>query len=337
MILRLLRLTRILRLIKVLKAFKVVETLLLITKSIQSSFIALVWSFTLLWSLQVTVGIVLCQGLAGFLNDDSKPLDTRQEAFRYFGTVPNAIVTMFEITLWNWAVTCRFFYEQVNAWFGAFYILYRCCFLFAVMNVITAVFIAETNRVAASDDELAITKKQRQKEAYCSKLKDVFTELDVSHDGYVSREEFAPLVRDELMTTWLATLEIDTLDLTHVFHMLAGDDDKFNLNEFTSCLSRVKGPAKSVDLLKVITVVGKIERKLDNFCKQNQVAKHSGVCVDQASRQLEVLLKISSQMKGEIETLREMSAQTKTQIEVLMKMSTEVFSDLGQCYRRRKL
>jgi len=131
------------------------------------------------------------------------------------------------------------------------------------MTVITAVFIAETNRVAASDDELAITKKQRAKESYCSKLKDVFLELDVSRDGYVSWDEFTELMDDDLIKVWLTTLEIDTLDLNQLFQMLADNDARFNVHEFVDCLSRVRGPAKSVDMVRVITIIGKLEKKVE--------------------------------------------------------------------------
>lgn len=276
MTLRLFRLFRFLRLLRVLRAFKVVETLFLLVKSIQYSGTALLWSLSLIWILQVTVAITLCQILENFMGDDTKSLATRQSVFQYFGTMSNAILTMFEITFGNWVISCRFFHESVSEWFGCFYIFYRCCFLFAIMNVITAIFIAETNRVAASDDELAITKKQRAKDLYCTKLTEVFTELDASHDGYVSWEEFSSLVTDDLIKTWLNTLEIDTLDLAHLFQMLADEDNRFNVHEFVTCLSRVKGPAKSVDMLKVISTMGKVERKLDMFLESGLNLKNGG-------------------------------------------------------------
>ena len=51
--------------------------------------------------------------------------------------------------------------DNIDEWYGLFFIVYQCCFIFAVIRVIQAVFIAETNRVVASDDEIAIRKKQK--------------------------------------------------------------------------------------------------------------------------------------------------------------------------------
>jgi len=263
MIFRMFRLIRILRILKVLKRFKAVGTLFLLVKSIQSSSFALMWSFLLLFVVQITMGVVLCQSFTGFLNDETKPLDTRKQLFRYFGTVMNSIVTMFDISHGNWVISCRFLYHEVHTIFGAFYVLYRCCCMFAVTTVITAVFIAETNRVAASDDELAIAKKQRAKDAQCTKLRELFTELDVSNDGFVSWEEFQDLISDGLLTTWLETLEIDTHDLTQLFALLADEENRFSINDFVASLSIIKGPAKSVDMLQVTTVIGRLDRKLD--------------------------------------------------------------------------
>jgi len=153
--------------------------------------------------------------------------------------------------------------RYIHQLFGAFHVLCRCCCMFAVTTIITGVFVAETNGIAASDDELAITKKQRAKEACCKKMTQIFHELDVSQDGFVSWEEFQDLTSDGLLNTWLATLEVDTHDLTQLFQVCAEERNRFNIDDFVASLSRVKGPAKSVDMLHVIAVIGRLEKKLD--------------------------------------------------------------------------
>jgi len=265
MILRLLRLIRLLRLMKVFRAFKIVDTLFQLIKSIESSFGVLMWSFLLLISLQTAVGIALCQLLHGFVDDESKSVEARKKVFEYFGTTTNSVLTMFEIVLGNWVTTCRLLYIEVSEWYGLFYVMYRCCFMFGVIKVITAVFIAETSRHVASDDELALAKKHRQKQQYCGKLKDVFRELDDSGDGMLSWEELDRLMTDDLLKSLLTTLEIDTHDLRYVFEVLDDGDNKISLQEFIGGLTQVRGPAKSFDVLKLLTAIGKIERKLSKL------------------------------------------------------------------------
>merc|ERR1719456_2188851 len=90
----------------------------------------------------------------------------RKRAFTYWGNFTNTMLTMFEMTFANWVPSCRFLTENVSTWFGLVYIVYRCVFIFACMNVITAVFIGETNKAAAADDDLAMRKKKKDHAAY---------------------------------------------------------------------------------------------------------------------------------------------------------------------------
>jgi len=265
MILRLVRLIELVRLVKVFKAFQVVDTLLLLVKSIKSSFGVLLWSFMILGVIQTATGLALSQMLGAFITDESKPVEVRRRVFQYFGTMSNSFLTMFEIIEGNWVVTCRLLYDEVNEWYGLFYILYRCCAMFAIIKVITAVFIAETNRHANSDDELALTKKQRQKEAYCAKLQSVFTELDHSGDGHLSWEELDRLINDEMMQSLLHTMEIDTNDLRYVFEALDNGDSQIDFKEFVGGLTQVRGPAKGLDVFKVLTSVGRMEHTLNKL------------------------------------------------------------------------
>jgi len=265
MILRLLRLGELLRLVKVFKAVQVVDTLLLLIKSIQSSFGVLLWSSLLLVLLQTATGMALSQLLSGFINDESKPVEVRKRVFQYFGTMSHSCLTMFEIIQGNWVITCRLLYDEVSEWYGLFYIIFRCLIIFAIIKVITAVFIAETNRNANSDDELALTKKQRQKAAYCEKLQDVFVELDNTGDGFLSWEELDRLIHDDLLQSLLHTLEIDTQDLRYVFEVLDNGDNQIDFKEFMGGLTQVRGPAKGLDVFRLVNLVGKMEGKLNKL------------------------------------------------------------------------
>merc|ERR1711879_433921 len=109
--------------------------------------------------------------------------EVQTRVFKYFGTFTHAVLTMFEITLANWIVPCRLLSENVSEWYALFFIVYRGAVMFALIRVITAVFLAETTRRANSDDNIAFGNKHRTKEAYCRKLKEIFEELDSSGDG----------------------------------------------------------------------------------------------------------------------------------------------------------
>ena len=47
-----------------------------------------------------------------------------------------------------------------------FFLLYRCVFGFALLNVVTSVFVQQTMKTANSDEELAFKQKEKDKALY---------------------------------------------------------------------------------------------------------------------------------------------------------------------------
>jgi len=270
-ILRLVRLLRLLRFLKFFSAVQFMETLFVLVKSIQSSVGALLWSFALIAMIQLVVGIALCQVLMDVINDETKPIAVRRQIFEYFGTVMNSILTMFEICLGNWVVSCRLLYENVSVWYGVFYILYRCCFMFAIIKVITAVFIAETTKSAANDSDLALMRHRKETNAFSAKLRRIFTKLDDSGDGLVTWAEFSPVLSDVHLQTYLRTLGIETHDLEHLFEALQSGDGTLDVNTFIESFSKVKGPAKSIDVLKLQTMAANMDKKVDSHFRNLKI------------------------------------------------------------------
>ena len=56
--------------------------------------------------------------------------------------------------------------ESISEWFAIFFLLYRCVFGFALLNVVTSVFVQQTMKTANSDEELAFKQKEKDKAAY---------------------------------------------------------------------------------------------------------------------------------------------------------------------------
>merc|ERR1712130_855443 len=129
-------------------------------------------------------------------------------------------MTMYEITLGNWGSSCRLLMESASELFGLFYIMWSCCFCFAVTRVTTAVFIAETNLVVAADDQITLVKASRTRDTLIKRFKTVFDELDISGDGFVCLKEFRKMIRDDRMKLWLSALELDVVDADLVFGLI---------------------------------------------------------------------------------------------------------------------
>eukprot|EP00747_Dinoflagellata_sp_TGD_P206100 gnl/TRDRNA2_/TRDRNA2_79834_c2_seq1.p1 gnl/TRDRNA2_/TRDRNA2_79834_c2~~gnl/TRDRNA2_/TRDRNA2_79834_c2_seq1.p1 ORF type:complete len:239 (+),score=43.79 gnl/TRDRNA2_/TRDRNA2_79834_c2_seq1:81-719(+) len=172
--------------------------------------------------------------------------------------------------------------------------------MFAVLNVVTAVFIAEMNRATNHDDEIAVGQKKHLMEVYCSKIREVFKELDKSGDGQLSKDEFEPLMHDQLLKTWLSTLDIDTVDIHHLFEVIADEDGNVALDDFVSGMSRVKGPAKSIDVLKLQTASSHLMSKIDSLLDERRHAPGIGHLQNMDTR---ILLQIARSIDAKLDNV----------------------------------
>jgi hypothetical protein len=272
-VLRLLRFLRIFRMIRFMRNIGMLQSLFLLVKAIQESVGALVWTFLFLLMIQVAVGMVLHQLISIWIADPSNDIDARQRLFVYFGSFTRTMMTMFEITLANWVTTCRLLMTDVSEWFGLFYVLYRCMFCFGAIKVITAIFIAQTNRAMAKDDDLVMMAQENDRALFRSKLEEMFESLDTSRDGYLTWSEFSAIATSPTWRAWGTKLGMPMGDLGNLFEMLSCKDGFVSLHEFFNGIQRIKGPAKSLDMVWLLSEMNKLMKTKGYYSPTNS---HTG-------------------------------------------------------------
>jgi len=266
---RLLRLVKLGRGMRLVKMSKVLDSLHLILKCIASSVITLFWAFGLLGVTQCVAAMVFSQLVHPYLENNSKPLLDRQEVYSYYGTFTRSMLTMFEIMLANWAPSCRVLVNKVSESYSILFVLYRCCAGFAVLNVINAVFIQQTLKVAQNDKDVMIMQKQRAQEEYIKKLQALFQQLDTSGDNLLSLDEFEHVLTDKKLKAWLSALEVDTADLQGFFNILADGDGQIAIDDFVIGISRLKGFAKAIDVANLVALVKRLDVKVECLAKRH--------------------------------------------------------------------
>merc|ERR1740121_1761894 len=134
--------------------------------------------------LMMVVAMVNSSLLEVFIADETKDGKASLAVFKYWGSFVRAYTSMFEITLANWGPQCWMLMNRVDENWGFFFIVWRCCFGFAVIQVITSVFIQHTFKVASRDADVMIQEKEKAAQAYLKHLHNLFTALDESGDGH---------------------------------------------------------------------------------------------------------------------------------------------------------
>eukprot|EP00439_Symbiodinium_sp_Y106_P050318 s939_g6.t1 len=258
-VLRLVRLAKLARGLRVVRMARVMDSLHLLLKSIGASFSMLLWSMLLIGVIQCTAGMIIGYLVMDHLERDaSQSEEVRHLIFRYYGTFSYTILTMFEVIFANWPIPCRVLVDHVDEWYSIFFIIYRC-------GVVGAVFVQQTMKLAADDNDLFLQQQTRAAEAYTRKIKDVFTKLDMSGEGYIYMEEFVEILNTPTMSHFMAKLELESTDLLSLFKLIDVDDSgQVSLEDFMTGCQRLKGPAKSVDLALLLAHTARLNCKVDN-------------------------------------------------------------------------
>ncbi|CAE7757934.1 Catsper1, partial [Symbiodinium sp. CCMP2456] len=158
---RLLRIGKLARAIRMITMNSVLASLHLLIRCLAASTNILFWTFCLIAFFQCVSGMVANTLCRDFINDENQSLQVREDVFRYYGTFSRTFLSMFELLFANWSPPCRVLVENISEWFSVYFLLYRCVLGYAVLNVVSAVFVQQTMKTASSDEELAFKQKER--------------------------------------------------------------------------------------------------------------------------------------------------------------------------------
>lgn len=262
MLLRLVRLFRLLRLLRLAKTLQAFDVLHIMISSLRASAFAMIWSLTLLLLIMCAGTLVLNFVVAERIRSSSLREEDKLQLFLYFGSFSRGMLSMFELTLGNWVPITRFLHDHVHEYMGPLLLLYQCLVGFAVIRVITGVFLHETFKVASTDDELMIMQKNRQIAKNVEKMQQLFEEADESGDGYLSANEFVEVMNDPRVKSWLSAMDLDVRDAESMFALVDDGDRKVSAYELVAGFGRLKGGAKSLDMNTLLQQCSRIEELL---------------------------------------------------------------------------
>jgi len=151
----------------------------------------------------------------------------------------------------SFAPVTRMLHDNVSEWYGALLVLYKLAIGFAVIRVISGVFLHETFKCAQMDDDLMIKNRERTKRRFRQKMTGLFAAADTSGDGLLSKEEFVEIVRDDKVAMWLQAMDLWVRNPNHLFEYLAGDKHELKMQELVKGVAKLKGPALALDAVSL--------------------------------------------------------------------------------------
>lgn len=161
--------------------------------------------------------------------------------------------------------------EKASQLFVIFFVLYITVVVFAVIRVISAVFLKDTFDAAQNDAEQLVIDKLRLKSQYISKLERIFRAIDAEGEGVVTEERLMQILANDKVAAYFQTLDLDVHEGRALFHLLDNGDGEVTLEEFIDGIMRCKGNARAIDQVAMHADLKQLNRKIAKLYKEVRV------------------------------------------------------------------
>ncbi|CAK9020783.1 unnamed protein product [Durusdinium trenchii] len=265
--LKLMRSLKSMRALRLVRTFRFVRGLRLLVTACKCFLPSLFWSMVLLAVFMIMGALTLGTTLQTFVADPATELEEKIWVWTRYGTAFRALYTMYEVTFaGNWPTNARPVIEAVSPLFALFYLGYITIIVFALIRVISALFLKDTLDAAQSDADLAVVDKKERRRVYVEKLEALFTAIDVNQTGMITEQQLASVLSLPNIHAYLETLDLDVKESAALFKLLDDGDGEVTLHEFINGIMHCKGEARAIDQVLMHSELRLVAKRLDGLC-----------------------------------------------------------------------
>lgn len=282
--LRILRIGRIMRLIRVLKVFRELRVLI---NSILGSLKSLGWTILLLIVIMYVVAIYVTQVVSEHrsvhtnLEVDDRHAEDLENMKLMFGSVAGTLYSLYKAMSGgaDWGDIAQPLEDRIHVLFAPLFSAYIAFAVFAVLNVVTGVFVNEAMKMAASDQEFVIEEELARKGSDVNEFIRMFIEADADGSGTVSWAEFTEHMEDDRVKAYFKVLDLNVDEAQQLFDLLDSDNTgEVSIDAFVKGCVKLKGSAKSIDMQTLLIQtksmsedLRKLSRRVDSISKDLKV------------------------------------------------------------------
>jgi len=238
--LRLFSVLRVLRVFNVLDHLECATELHLLLTSMHGSLHSLAWAALFMLVPMFVFAMALTQEVADFRMSSNHTEEELKDLVFYFGSIDRSMLALFMsisgglswsdamFPLRDWHFKCL----------EIIFVLYVAAMVFAVLNVLTGVFVNSASSAASEEKEKTIL----------ATLKGIFADVDQDGSGTLSSKEFETLVQHKDLGICLQSLDIPPSQASHLFALFDADGSgNIEVEEFLAGCNHMQGSLKAID------------------------------------------------------------------------------------------
>jgi voltage-gated sodium channel len=273
--LRILRVARIVRIVKVVRTVKSLQSLRNMVFALLSSLVCLFWAFVMILIVLFLFGLIFLGAVLQYIENVNILSEIEMEhastVYMHFGSLPDTMTTLFAAVTggqdWmNYGDIVKEIgrHNGGDFYFYVFVFYIGFCFV-GMFNVVTGIFVDSAVCTRTDDevvqcwrDDLARTSEE---------VRNIFAAADVDSSGTMSIEELLEQLENPRVSAYFSGLEIDPSEAGIIFTLLDTDgDNQVTVDEFINGTMRLKGHAKSVDIMTMMFDQARFHSKFNKLC-----------------------------------------------------------------------
>jgi len=271
-VLRVLRVVRVVRVIRIIRVMRFFRELRMMVYSTLGSAKSLVWISIIFGIIFYIFGIAFTSAAVGFLSSNEMWNDPKyQDLVEYFGNVQSAVLSLYQSVSggddWSMIYNALALTGGPEKYLFLLYITFTC---FAVVNVVTGIFVDTAVQVGREDREVMVHEELETRKHNLNTLTELFDAMDEDDSGQMSRTEFLQVMGQEKVNAFFKALKLDTRSTNKLFDLLDKDGSgEIDIDEFIGGCTDLMGEPSAMD--------AKIMHREVSFIKEWMVAMSKDV------------------------------------------------------------
>jgi len=270
--LRIFRVFRLLRIARVVRAVKFLRSLRTLIFSVLHSFPSLMWALLMIGIVVYIFAIIFVGAATGYFRDadraDSNYVTDSKDMNDHFGSIFKCMVSLFcAISGGNdWYLYAQTL-QQIGgggAWFLLFVFYVAVCTI-GILNVVTGIFVDSAVCTRTEDEVVEHWREDQQRTS--EEVRKIFMAADLDMSGTMTLEELMAQLEDPWVKAYFSGLDVDPNEARIIFTLMDMDQDGvIGIDEFVDGIMKLKGNAKSVDVMAMMFDQATFAVKFNHLC-----------------------------------------------------------------------